>query len=145
MSREKYPHYYKYCPYEYIDVYRVLELFGVTDQAIGHAIKKLLVAGNRGQKNFEKDISEAIATLNRKLEMLEEGKPTITFNDGAKVEPQEWFNDIKKQVDNNQESCYTKIGPSDSFGPLPKPVRELPVLTEEEMENIYNYMRDNWS
>lgn len=132
MSREKYPHYYKYCPYEYIDVYRVLELFGVTDQAIGHAIKKLLVAGNRGQKNFEKDISEAIATLNRKLEMMKEENVEVSSLK-------------EKCVDIRPDGCYNKIGPSDSFGPLPNPVRELPVLTEEEMENIYNYMRDNWS
>lgn len=132
MSRENYPHYYKHCPYEYIDVYRVLELFGVTDQAIGHAIKKLLVAGNRGQKNFEKDISEAIATLNRKLEMMKEDNVEVS---GLK----------EKHVNIKPDGCYSKIGPSDSFGPLPNPVRELPKLTEEEMENIYNYMRDNWS
>jgi hypothetical protein len=74
MSREKYPHYYKHCPYEYIDVYRVLDLFGVSDQAVGHAIKKLLVAGERGHKNIEKDIKEAIVTLERRVEMWEEDK-----------------------------------------------------------------------
>jgi hypothetical protein len=75
MSREKYPHYYKHCPYEYVDPYRIMELFGVTDQAIGHAIKKLLVAGGRGHKDIEKDIKEAIVTLTRRVEMWEEDKP----------------------------------------------------------------------
>lgn len=68
-----YPHYHKDVAHlESVDVYRVLELFGVTDQALGHAIKKLLVAGGRGAKDTAKDIKEARDTLNRKLQMLEE-------------------------------------------------------------------------
>ena len=55
-----------------VDVYRVLDLFGVTDQALGHAIKKLLVAGNRGVKDMDKDIQEAIDTLQRWQEMRAE-------------------------------------------------------------------------
>ena len=54
-----------------IDVYKVLELFGVRSHAIGHAIKKLLVAGARGAKDEKQDVSEAIAALKRHLEMLE--------------------------------------------------------------------------
>ena len=48
-----------------IDVYRVLTLFNVTDPCIGHAIKKLLVAGGRGAKDLNKDVREAIDTLER--------------------------------------------------------------------------------
>lgn len=56
-----------------IDVYRVLELFGVTDQALGHAIKKLVVPGMRGGgKTGRKDIEEAVDTLRRRLEMMDE-------------------------------------------------------------------------
>lgn len=69
---KEYSHYYKKVPYEYIDVYRVLELFEVTDPAIQHAVKKLLVAGNRGHKDLEKDVKEAIVSLNRRIEMWEE-------------------------------------------------------------------------
>lgn len=65
----KHSHYHKQCPYNSVDIYRVLELFGVTDQAIGHAIKKLLVAGKRGAKSKYQDIQEAIDTLNRWQEM----------------------------------------------------------------------------
>lgn len=54
---------------EFVDVYRVLELFGVTDQAIGHAIKKLLCPGQRGSKTVEQDVQEAIDTLMRWQEM----------------------------------------------------------------------------
>lgn len=71
----KHSHYFKDVSHlEEVDVYRVLELFGVTDQAIGHAAKKLLVAGLRGVKNKEKDIKEAIDTLNRWVQMREEDK-----------------------------------------------------------------------
>lgn len=59
---------------ESIDVYRILELYNVTDPCVQHAIKKLLCAGNRGAKTEEQDIIEARDTLNRKLEMIEEDK-----------------------------------------------------------------------
>lgn len=56
-----------------LDVYRVLDLFAVTDGAIAHAVKKLLVAGRRGAgKSFEQDIKEVVDTLNRRLEMVKE-------------------------------------------------------------------------
>lgn len=69
---KEYPHYYKKVPYDYVDVYRVLELFEVTNPAIQHAIKKLLVAGNRGHKDIEKDVREAIVSLTRWIEMRQE-------------------------------------------------------------------------
>lgn len=56
-----------------VDIYRILELFNVTDQALGHAIKKLVVPGMRGGgKPARKDIEEAIDTLQRRLEMMDE-------------------------------------------------------------------------
>lgn len=73
VEEEKYPHYYKDVRHlDYIDVYRVLDLFEVTDGAIAHAIKKLLVAGGRGNKDAAKDIQEAIDSLIRKQKMVEE-------------------------------------------------------------------------
>lgn len=56
-----------------VDVYRVLDLFGVTDPALGHAIKKLMVAGGRGAgKDVRRDVREAIDTLMRWQEMRAE-------------------------------------------------------------------------
>lgn len=53
-----------------LDVYRVLRLFEVTDQALGHAIKKLLVPGKRGAgKDMARDVQEAIDTLKRWQDM----------------------------------------------------------------------------
>lgn len=65
-------HYFKPCPYDEIDVYRVVQLFEVTDPCIGHAIKKLLVAGGRGVKDISREIQEAIDTLRRWQEMRDE-------------------------------------------------------------------------
>ncbi len=69
----KYPHYFKSVSHlETVDVYRVLSLFQVNDPCIQHAIKKLLCAGDRGDKSMIKDIIEARDSLNRHLEMLQE-------------------------------------------------------------------------
>ena len=69
----KYPHYFKSVSHlETVDVYRVLSLFQVNGACIQHAIKKLLCAGDRGDKSMIKDITEARDSLNRHLEMLDE-------------------------------------------------------------------------
>lgn len=62
----KHSHYFKDVAHlETVDVYRVLELFEVVDPCLQHAIKKLLVAGERGHKDMGKDVQEAIDTLER--------------------------------------------------------------------------------
>jgi hypothetical protein len=66
-------HYFKNVGHlDVVDVYRVLDLFEVTDQALGHAVKKLLVAGGRGTKNVHRDVQDAIDTLLRWQEMQRE-------------------------------------------------------------------------
>ena len=66
----KHAHYFKDVSHlQMVDVYRVLNLFGVTDPCIGHAVKKLLVAGGRGTKPIDKDIAEAIISLQRWQQM----------------------------------------------------------------------------
>jgi hypothetical protein len=73
MSR-KHNHYFKDVSHlGTVDVYRVLDLFNVTDPCIQHAVKKLLVAGGRGAgKDISQDIREAIDTLSRWHEMQDE-------------------------------------------------------------------------
>jgi hypothetical protein len=70
--RQKFSHYYRECPFDGIDIYRILKLFDVTDPCLQHAAKKLLVAGSRGAKTRRKDIEEVIASCTRYIEMLEE-------------------------------------------------------------------------
>lgn len=74
MNREKHAHYFKNVEHlKEIDVYRVLDLFEVTDQALGHAAKKLLVTGGRGGgKTQRQDVCEVIDTLQRWLQMQRE-------------------------------------------------------------------------
>ncbi len=70
-----YPHYHKdVTALRSIDVYRVLQLFNVTDPCLQHAIKKLLVAGGRGGKDKSKDVKEAMASLKRFMEIEEEDR-----------------------------------------------------------------------
>lgn len=72
-QEEKHSHYKKYVSHlNVIDVYRILELYGVESHAVGHAIKKLLCGGQRGAKGRKQDIQEAIDSLNRELEMVAE-------------------------------------------------------------------------
>jgi hypothetical protein len=73
LMKNKYNHYYKDISYlDGIDIYRVLMLYGVTDPCIAHAIKKLLCAGQRGGKDMEQDIQEAIDALVRWQDMKQE-------------------------------------------------------------------------
>lgn len=67
----KYKHYFKdVSNLDKIDIYRILDLWEVNHPCLQHAAKKILVAGNRGHKDIEKDIKEAIDSLERYKEML---------------------------------------------------------------------------
>ena len=69
----KHNHYFKNTVHlNAVDIYRVLSLYGVTDPCLQHAIKKLLCAGDRGAKDIEQDVQEAIDTLGRWQDMMEE-------------------------------------------------------------------------
>lgn len=59
---------------EKIDIYRILDLYEVNDHALGHSIKKLLCAGNRGHKDKYQDVFEAYESLGRWLQMYMEDK-----------------------------------------------------------------------
>ncbi len=73
MSEQKHNHYFKDVTHlKTIDVYRVLDLFGVSNPCIQHAVKKLLSSGQRGVKDTRQDVQEAITSLVRYLEMQTE-------------------------------------------------------------------------
>lgn len=52
-----------------LDVYRILKLYGITDPAVAHAVKKLLRFGSGQHKDRSTDIAEAIQSLQRWQEM----------------------------------------------------------------------------
>jgi len=56
-----------------VDVYRILEIFQITNPAQQHAIKKLLRAG-KSIKPLHQDIDEVILTLERWKEMIIENE-----------------------------------------------------------------------
>ena len=69
----KHSHYFKDVAHlKQVDVYRVLDLFAVTSPSIQHAVKKLLCAGSRGAKDYEKDLREAVDSIRRALQMIAE-------------------------------------------------------------------------
>lgn len=75
MIEKAHNHYFKDVRHlDYIDVYRVIDLFGVTDPCLQHALKKLLVAGGRGHKGIETDIQDVIDSCERWKEMQKEDK-----------------------------------------------------------------------
>ena len=73
MSEQNHDHYFKDVTHlKTIDVYRVLDLFGVSNPCVQHAVKKLLCSGQRGVKDTRQDVQEAITSLVRCLEMQTE-------------------------------------------------------------------------
>ena len=57
---------------EIVDVYDVLMAFNVTNPATQHAIKKLLMPGNRGHKDKLTDLKEAYQSIARAIELESE-------------------------------------------------------------------------
>lgn len=70
-----YNHYFKNTKHlDAVDVYRVLSLYEVSNPCLQHAIKKLLCAGQRGGKDMDQDVREAIDALGRWQDMQVENE-----------------------------------------------------------------------
>ena len=65
------------CKGRSIDVYDVLNAFGVTCPAAQHAIKKLLMPGKRGHKSELGDLLEARASVDRAIDLAHERKHVV--------------------------------------------------------------------
>lgn len=77
---------------EFIDVYRVVELFDVPAGALDHAAKKILCAGNRGHKDLARDVQDVIDSLQRWQEMRAEDARIQ-----VKVEPASMIDDDSRR------------------------------------------------
>ena len=55
-----------------IDVYAVIETFDVTCPACQHALKKILLAGDRGKNDTIADLDEARDAITRAIELEEQ-------------------------------------------------------------------------
>lgn len=70
-------HYYRDVRHlDKIDIYRFCELYDITGP-LEHALKKIACAGQRGAKDFYKDLNEAISSINRAIEMREEDEAAV--------------------------------------------------------------------
>ena len=77
-EQPKYGHYFKDVSHlNKVDVYRVIDLWQITDPALQHALKKVLAAGKRGAKNQAQDVDEAIDSLVRWKEMQAENELAV--------------------------------------------------------------------
>ena len=80
-EQPKYGHYFKDVSHlKKIDVYRVIDLWEITDPALQHALKKVLAAGKRGAKNQLQDVAEAIDSLVRFQDMQVENSLIVVPN-----------------------------------------------------------------
>ncbi len=52
-----------------VDVYDIIDSFGVTCPALQHAIKKILFAGERGHKDKNQDLNEALQSISRAIQL----------------------------------------------------------------------------
>ena len=57
---------------ERVDVYRLLDLFGVTCPVAQHVVKKAIAAGQRGHKTLRRDWQDIADSAARKLQMIDE-------------------------------------------------------------------------
>lgn len=60
-----------------LDPYRIAKIFGMTSPILFTVLKKILVCGNRGYKDYRQDVQDCINALTRELEMLDEDKKII--------------------------------------------------------------------
>src|SRR5574344_1899256 len=64
--------YQRTVPSTTLDVYDMLHAYSVTNPATQHAIKKLLQPGNRGHKDTLTDLREALASIQRAIQIEEQ-------------------------------------------------------------------------
>lgn len=68
----KHNHYYKYVGHlEWLDVNSFCRLYNANNSQYV-IVKKVIMAGERGSKNYRQDLEEARDSLDRELEMLDE-------------------------------------------------------------------------
>ena len=90
-EQPKHEHYFKDVSHlNKVDVYRVIDLWQITDPALQHALKKVLAAGKRGAKNQAQDVDEAIDSLVRWKEMQAENELAVnTLDSGTILAPKQ--------------------------------------------------------
>lgn len=81
--------------YERVDIYRLIEIIGITCPVAQHVFKKAAAAGQRGHKDLRLDWQNIMDSAARKLEMIDE--------DSAQPEPEDadsLWQEGEKRMDN---------------------------------------------
>ena len=66
-----------------IDLYAIAEAFGVKSNPQFHAMKRIMMAGERGHKSLVQDIDEAIIAAQRWKEMVQAGLVAVPQDEAA--------------------------------------------------------------
>lgn len=86
--------YQRQVPSTTIDIYDILNAWGVTCPATQHAIKKLLQPGERGHKDKLTDLREALASVERAIQIAENPSEKCTDTYIWKLVPEAPGSDI---------------------------------------------------
>jgi hypothetical protein len=70
MSHEHY--FIDVSAYDRVDVYRLIELIGITCPVAQHVFKKAFATGNRGHKDLRRDWQDIADSAARRLQMIDE-------------------------------------------------------------------------
>ena len=104
------------------DVYSVLVAFGVICPARAHAIKKLLMPGQRGAKGEIQDLDEALVSVSRAIDMAHARLPdggTLTGEPEVEPEPEPEPEPKPKLLE--WRLCVW-LEPSDAYGNVNEPI-----------------------
>ena len=77
---EKHNHYFRDCPYDKIDVYRIIDIFEITDPVAQHILKKCIATGKRGHKDEKRDWQDILDSAQRRLGMLGEDANVLAIS-----------------------------------------------------------------
>jgi hypothetical protein len=75
MSHEHY--FIDVSAYDRVDVYRLIELAGITCPVAQHVFKKAFATGNRGHKDLRRDWQDIADSAARRLQMISEDEATF--------------------------------------------------------------------
>jgi len=75
MSHEHY--FIDVSAYDRVDVYRLIELIGITCPVAQHVFKKAFATGKRGHKDLRRDWQDIADSAARRLQMISEDEATF--------------------------------------------------------------------
>lgn len=93
MSHEHY--FIDVSAYDRVDVYRLIELAGITCPVAQHVFKKAFATGKRGHKSLRKDWQDIADSAARRLQMIGEDEATFDKQNtiDCRTDEQKGFND----------------------------------------------------